>query len=306
MALGFTTLRNEALKLLNETNTSVVGELATGVGQGFISATITLGNAIIVANNNFSAGDQIKFLASTVTNVVAGTIYTVSATNLSASQFQIVGVTPSGGTGGTFTVVSAAVFSDSTILDYINEAAADMCRTCCFEQLTYTAPGTTSSRVTNISSTRIWFPMHVGYLTYNLIHCGEMELRSYDLNYHSTFGVPKYWYKSGQYNVGIYPVQSSPITLIITGAAIPLPIATATIATDTYSFIPDDIMLKTIPAYVAGKLAMKNFDDPSLVGRSFWKDWYDNNRMLLWAQLDNSLKASGGPFAIPPVPQASK
>ena len=148
--------------------------------------------------------------------------------------------------------------------------------------------------------------MHVGYSTYNLIHCGEMELRSYDLNYHNTFGVPKYWYKSGQYNVGIYPVQSSPITLIITGAAIPTPIATATITTDTYSFIPDDIMLKTIPAYVAGKLAMKNFDDPSLVGRSFWKDWYDNNRMLLWAQLDASLKTSGGPFAIPPVPQASK
>lgn len=307
MALGFTTLRNEALKLLNETNTSVVGELATGTGQGYISATITLGNAVIVANNNFSAGDQVKFLASTVTNVVAGTIYTVSSTGLSSTQFQITdgvtGITPSGGTGGTFTVVSAAIFSDRTILDYINEAAAEMCRTCCFEQKTYTAGAATSNRITNISSTNIWFPIHVGYSIYRLIHCGEPELRNYDLNYDSTFGVPKYWYKSGQYNIGIYPVQSSPITLQITGACIVDPI---TISNGTYSFIPDDLLLKTIPAYVAGKLAMKNFDDPSLVGRSFWKDWYDNNRMLLWAQLDGSLKAIGGPFAIPPVPQASK
>ena len=62
MALGFSVLRNEVLKLLNETNASVVGELATGVGG---TATVT---------------------------------------------------------------------SDSTILDYLNEGAEEMTRTCCYEQ----------------------------------------------------------------------------------------------------------------------------------------------------------------------------
>ena len=158
MPLGFTVLRNEALKLLNETNTSVVGELATGVGQGYITAAVTLGNPVILANNNFSAGDQIKFLASTVTNIVAGTIYTVSSTNLSATQFQISGVTPTGGTGGSFTVVSAAVFSDSTVLDYINEAAADMCRSCVMLETTWNTASSSTNRLISLTGTQVWYP----------------------------------------------------------------------------------------------------------------------------------------------------
>lgn len=303
MALGFTVLRNEALKLLNETNTSVVGELATGVGQGYITASVTLGNAIILANNNFSAGDQIKFLASTVTNIVAGTIYTVSGTNLSSTQFQISGVTPTGGAGGSFTVISAAVFSDSTVLDYINEAAADMCRSCVMLETTWTTASSSTNRLISLAGTQVWYPLHVSNGVSNLLHCGEMELRNYDLNYHLTTGTPAYWYKSSSYNIGLYPTPAVAVLTTVMGAGIPTAI---TINSETYSFLPDDILLKTIPAYVAGKLAMKNFDDPSLVGRSFWKDWYDNTRMLLWAQLDSSLKAPGGPFAIPPVPQASK
>ena len=72
MALGFTVLRNETLKLLNETDASVVGELATG-------------------------------------------------------------------TGG-----AAVVDSDDTILDYINEAAIEMTRTCCYLQGSINITSTTS------------------------------------------------------------------------------------------------------------------------------------------------------------------
>ena len=44
MALGFSVLRNEVLKLLNETNASVVGELGPGVGGG---ATVSSDKTIL-------------------------------------------------------------------------------------------------------------------------------------------------------------------------------------------------------------------------------------------------------------------
>jgi hypothetical protein len=230
MALGFTVLRNEALKLLNETNTSVVGELASGIG-------------------------------------------------------------------GTSTVAS-----DDTILDYINEATKEMCRTCVYEQATISITSTTA-RLNGIHSTVVWYPISVSVSGVPLIHCGEQELRSYDLNYVSTTGVPTHWYRGGEWHIGVYPTPSPAVTLSVTGASAP---ASITAVSGTISIVPDDILLKAIPAYVAGKLALKNFDDPSIIGRSFWKDWYDLSRMNLWMQLDASLRAPGGPFSNPPVMAQSK
>lgn len=230
MSLGFTDLRNEALKLLNETNTSVVGELASGVGT------------------------------------------------------------------------SATVVSDSTILDYINEAAKEMCRTCVYEQATIPV-STTTSRLNGIHATVVWFPITVSIAGTPLIHCGEQELRNYDFSYVTTSGIPTNWYRAGEWHVGLYPVPSPAVTLSVTGAATPTAI---TIASGSYAFVPDDIMLKAVPSYVAAKLALKNFDDPSLVGRAFWKDWYDIARMNLWMQLDASLRQPGGPFPNPPVMASGK
>jgi len=230
MALGFTVLRNEALKLLNETNTSVVGELATGIGG------------------------------------------------------------------------TATVASDDTIADYINEAAKEMCRTCIYEQATISI-GSTASRLNAIYATAVWHPVTVSVSGSALIHCGEPELRVYDLNYVTTSGIPTHWYRAGEWNVGIYPAPSPAVTLSITGASTPAAISSVS---GTISFAPDDVLLKAIPAYVAGKLALKNFDDPSLIGRSFWKDWYDLARMNLWMQLDPSLRAPGGPYANPPVMASGK
>ena len=230
MAANFTTLRNEALKLLNETNTSDVGELATGIGS------------------------------------------------------------------------SATVSSDNTILDYINEAAYELCRTCVLFEETV-QPSTSLTRLTTLADQPVWFPFTVSRSGSVLTHCGEQELRVYDLNYSALTGTPTHWYRSGEWNVGLYPVPTVTAQLTITGASTP---ALITIASGAFTFASDDILLKAIPAYVAAKLALKNYDDPSLVGRALWKDWYDIARMTMWVQLEASLRMPGGPFAVPPVPQTGK
>ena len=230
MALGFSVLRNEVLKLLNETDASVVGELATGVGG------------------------------------------------------------------------SATASSDSTILDYLNEGAEEMTRTCCYEQGTIQIL-TTTARVNSFASTALWYPQVVVISSTVLTHCGEQELQAFNYNYLNTTGAPQYWYRNGPYQLGLYPKPSSAVTVDVTGAVSATPILAGS---GTFSFAPDDVLLKALPAYAAAKIAMKNYDDPSLVGRAFWKDWYDMTRMTLWAQLDTSYKTPGGLFAIPPIAPSGK
>jgi len=230
MPVGFTDLRFETLRLLNETDLSVVGEIATGDG-----ATGT-----------------------------AGATYTIS--------------------------------SDEGLVDYLNEGAIEMCRTCCY--ITGSQTIATSIRTLSYASSTVWFPTHARVGSARLIHCGEQELGMYDQDYPTVTGTPTYWYRVGPYDIGLYPVPTTSTNVVLTGAAIP---AIITTASGTFSFAPDDVLLKALPAYAAAKLALKNFDDPSLVGRSFWKDWYDMARLTLWQQLDTSLKMPGGIFAVPPV-----
>jgi hypothetical protein len=71
-----------------------------------------------------------------------------------------------------------------------------------------------------------------------------------------------------------------------------------------YSFISDDLLMQALPSYAARKIALKNYDDPSIVGRTFWGDWYDQVRMQLWAKLDPSYKMANGIFSVPPVMSA--
>lgn len=320
MALGFTALRNETLKLLNETNTSIVGELSTGSG----------------------------------------------ATGVNGANY--------------------IVESNSTILDYLNEAAKEIARSCAWDELTTTLTSA-SARLNPYASTLLWFPMLVSVSSTALIHCGEMELRNYNLSYQTTTGTPTHWYRVGANHIGLYPVPTTTISLSVTGGALPAAISyigtsqtvTATVAltnssiaatntfvanqpvvfrtstvsnivagttyyvlatglsgsafqisatvngaaitptggtagsftvdgftgdSGTFSFIPDDLLLKALPAYAAMKLAFKNYDDPSLVGRAFWKDWYDQVRIELYGRLDASLRTAGGPYQIPPVGQS--
>ena len=229
MAVAFAALRLETLRLLNEVNDTVIGEVATGVGGTATSDT------------------------------------------------------------------------DEAILQYLNEAAADMCRTCVFHPVTVSVT-THTGRIYSYAQSLLTNPIDVA-TTAPLIHCGENELRSYDSSYLSTTGTPTYWYKIGPSSIGFYyaPTVNTPFTII--GSGIPTPILEGS---GTFSFIADDLLLQALPAYVAQKLALKNYDDPSLVGRAFWKDWYDQVRMQLWTRLDGSMKAPGGLFSIPPIVQGGK
>lgn len=231
MAVGFSALRTETLRLLNETNLSVVGEVATGNGA-------------------------------------------------------------TGSGGATYTISS-----DQGLVDFLNEGAMEMCRTCCYQPATEALSATTS-RSNTFADKTVWFPQIVTIGGSTLIHCGESELYAYNTSYVTSTGTPTHWYRIGPYNIGLYPTPSVSVTPSITGPSIVTKISTGS---GDFSFAPDDILLKALPAYAAAKIALKNFDDPSLVGRSFWKDWYDMSRLTLWQQLDASLKMPGGPFAVPPV-----
>lgn len=229
MAKGFTDLKNEVIRLLNETADTVVAEIPDGVG----------------------------------------------------------GVTAT---------------SNAGILQYLNDAAFDLCRTCVYLPTTLTV-STHTGRTYDFGSSALAFPLtvHVNGGSTPILHCGENELRSYDLGYTATAGTPTHWYEAGYNNIGFYPVPSTNTTFIARGAGLPTAISEGS---GTFSFISDDLLMQALPAYAARKIALKNYDDPSIVGRAFWGDWYDQVRMQLWMRLDASYKAPNGIFSVPPVMSA--
>jgi len=85
------------------------------------SATVTLGNATISGTNSFVAGDPVLFKTSTVTNIVANTVYYVLAASLTPTTFRIAtapagaAIVPTGGTGGTFAVTLPALITTAAI-----------------------------------------------------------------------------------------------------------------------------------------------------------------------------------------------
>jgi hypothetical protein len=230
MAKGFTDLRNETLRILNESTDSVIAELPSGTGS-----------------------------APTLTN-------------------------------------------DDGILQYLNEAAIDMCRTCVYLPFELTVASHTG-RTYDYSASRLVAPLTVSInaSTTPITHCGENELRAYNLGYMTATGVPTYWYEAGYNNIGFYTVPTTAIAFTASGAGYPTAITTSS---GTFSFISDDLLMQALPAYAARKIALKNFDDPSIVGRTFWGDLYDQIRMQLWAKLDPSYKMANGIFSVPPVMSA--
>lgn len=208
---------------------------------------------------------------------------------------------------------TVSVTTSQTIEAYLNEAIKECCRTCIYVP----AKGavTQANPIINLSSlvldgnyvptdastvndaAAIWFPLTVQSGSTNLVHCSEPTLRAYDPSFESTAtGTPKYWYRSGDYQIRIYPAPSTSTVFTVYGCGT-LPDVSAT----SITVIPDDIQLKMWASYAAYKLALKNTDDPSVLQRAFWGDWYNESRMRLWGQLDYFLKLPGSPFAIPPV-----
>jgi len=219
----------------------------------------------------------------------------------------------SSGTG----TIGAGNDSETAINQFLMEGIAEMCRTCvavpAVGTLSYAANTRTAymSAVSVTSPTlgSIWFPTDVYISGTRLIHASESSVRANDLTYASAVTTleanVQYWYRHDNFAISLYPYNStSPMTATIHGYGVPNIDITGSVGTDdlkSYSFIPDDLLRQTVPAYAAVKLVMKNIDDPTLVDRLSWRNWYNEGRMKLYMQLDAGLKTAGGPFAIPPV-----
>lgn len=316
MPLGFTALRAETLRLLNETNTSVVAELASGVGGAaeslsdvalvnylnegalemcrtcvFLEGNITVSSTTSRLNSTLNTIMWYPFTVSTATTrlVHCGemelhaydqsyTATTGTPTNWYRNGVYNIGLYPTPTSPVTLTVTGATTptpISYTGITGYVlatvtlGTATISATNTFAVNQ----AVVFRTSTVTNI----------VAGTTYYVISTG---LSPTGFQISASLGGAVLTPTGG--TAGTFSVEAIPTD------------------TNTFSFLPDDTLLKALPAYAASKIALKNYDDPSLIGRAFWKDWYDLTRMTLWASLDASYKAPGGLFSIPPVAQSGK
>lgn len=322
MALGFTALRAETLRLLNETNTSVAAEVASGVGGAAESASdvailnylnegaLEMCRSCIYLEGNITIASTTARLNSTLTtnmwypmSVTTATTRLIhcgemelhaydqsymattgSPTNWYRNGVYNIGLYPTPTSAVTLTVTGATT---PTALAYTG-ITGYVVATVAIGTATISATNTfalnqavvfRTSTVTNI----------VAGTTYYVISSG---LSSTGFQISASVGGAVLTPTGG--TGGTFSVEAIPTDKDGAGNA------------STFSFLPDDVLLKALPAFAASKIALKNYDDPSLVGRAFWKDWYDLTRMGLWASLDASYKAPGGLFSIPPVPQSGK
>jgi hypothetical protein len=218
----------------------------------------------------------------------------------------VIGALPTS-TGG-----SEIVTTETTIDQYINEAAAEMARSCVYIPVSGTKSAHTGS-VVDLSglttNTTIWFPMSVSVGSSFLQHTSDTRIRAWQPNFETFTGSftlpngasttsPTYWYKRQLQTIGIFPTVATSSTITVYGAGLPPTITTSVDAV----FAPDDILRNCLPVYAAFKLAMKNIDDPSLAARvQLWQQWWFDTKQSLWNQLDSSLKMDGSPYQTPPV-----
>jgi len=316
MALGFTALRAETLRLLNETNTSVIGELSSGVGGTFESssdnailtyvneAALEMCRSCVFLESNITIASTTSRLNSTLSTIMWYPMSVSTATTrlVHCGEMELqaydqsyvattgtpvnwyrngvynIGLYPTPTTPVTLTVTGATTpttISYTGVTGYVNATVAIGTATITGANIFAANQAVVfrTSTVTNI----------VAGTTYYVIATG-LSATGFQISASVGGGA-------------ITPTGGTGGTFSV--EAIPTDVG-------TYSFLPDDSLLKALPSYAASKLALKNYDDPSLIGRAFWKDWYDLTRMTLWAALDASYKAPGGLFAIPPVPQAGK
>ena len=206
--------------------------------------------------------------------------------------------------------------SNSTINKFIMEGVADLCRSCVAIPSTATlsfnanirTKQLTDASVTTPTLGQIWFVTDVYINGTRLTHASESSIRAHDLGYASNINAAVtsvlYWYRQDNYAVSLYPYCSQSLSASLYGYGIPDTTLSGIAGTDdlkSFSFLPDDLLRQSLAAYAANKIVMKNVDDPTLAERSFWKQMYDTIRMQLYVQLDNGLKAPGGPYSIPPV-----
>lgn len=140
---------------------------------------------------------------------------------------------------------STAVVTSTTTLDqYINEAAAELARSCIYIPNTATQTAFTGSVLdlsTTTSSISIWFPMSVSVGSSLLQHTSDLRLRAWQPNFETFSGTltlpnggtttsPTYWYKRQPQTIGIFPSVASSSTVTVYGAALPPVIGTYVIS----------------------------------------------------------------------------
>ncbi len=191
------------------------------------------------------------------------------------------------------------------ILLYLNEAAADLCRTGGFA-IPGTAtwsnmPAGTTSVPLNTpylatgDTSALWAAMGASWNGTPLEHMDASRLTPGMQAQIGTVGGlyysadPAYWYRLGAQGVGIFPAPSDVSDLTITGYMIPPLLATTS---DRPSWLNDDLV-KLLTWYVCAMVTKKNLDDPVLHARlgewePLWLEGKNNLLATIW-QTDEAL-----------------
>ena len=313
MSLGFSVLRNEVLKLLNETDASIVGELATGIG----GAATVLSDSTILDYLNEGAKEMTRtccYEQGTI-QILTTTARVNSFSSTALWYPQLVKIST------TILTHCGEQELQAFNYNYLNETGTPLYwyRNGPYQLGLYPKPSTavTVDVTGAIRCDPISHTSSAGFITAT-VTLSNVSISATNSLIASQFVIfntstvtnivagTKYYVLSTGLTSSSFQIATS-----VGGTAI-VPTGgtggTFSVIADigVFSFAPDDILLKALPAYAAAKIAMKNYDDPSLVGRAFWKDWYDMSRMTLWAQLDTSYKTPGALFAIPPVAPSGK
>lgn len=206
-------------------------------------------------------------MAVTVTQLIQNTLREISeATNSS------LGVVGDG--AGTDTVSTT-----TTLYDYITQAVVDWC------EVAWPIPGT-ASLTTWAADTRtqmlhsLTLPSGQGRLHAitavalgsPLVAMDRISLEALRGNFPSmefdASGTSLYYYAETSF-VGVYPPPGSAVAAAFRGYCVPVKAGATDGAaiTSSYSFAPDDMLLRVIPPKAACLLAEKSFEDPSVFGR---------------------------------------
>lgn len=211
------------------------------------------------------------------------------------------------GMGGTPTIPTLTPQSSSavsTMKSLLNEAAAEVARTCYPIPDTGTlswSSGTRTNRVADFAASTtgnvLWSVRGVkfGSQTSGLRYCERSALERSDQDWMVTAsGEPVYWYRDGEVNIGLYPRPNSTSTVTIDGFAVPPPLSAAS---DTVAWLADDLT-HLLVWYTAAKLAAKNFEDASLAPRGqIWQELYDKGRVELWQKIDPMIRKAHFPMS---------
>jgi hypothetical protein len=172
---------------------------------------------------------------------------------------------------------AATVTTTTTLYDYLTQALVDWCETAwpLFDSATLTwtsASGGTQNKhaLTAATYARLWRirAMAMGATPAPLERISLAALKANKPNYEfEAAGTPLYFWEEGNV-VGVYPAPSTNLASTFHGLAVPLPAGSGSGGTaSSYSFAPDDVLLRVIPVKAAILLAEKLFDDPSVYGR---------------------------------------